>query len=128
MDRNILQHFSTYEGLDLSIHDEPEEIVPDKMISEFDNLINEIFSIDPVSGLPRGDIQYYLSKDGNPEVKAWLERNLLMPRASSSGSSLEGVTDDLIYEMNPQSGESFEDYVARIDGIRNEAIGNVNVE
>ena len=45
-----------------------------------------------------------------------------MPRASSSGSSLEGVTDDLIHEMNPQSGESFEDYVARIDGIRNEAL------
>lgn len=128
MDKNILQYFSTYKGLDLSVHDEPVEIIPDKMISEFDNLINEIFSIDPVSGLPRGDIQYYLSKDGNPEVKAWLERNLLMPRAVSSGSSMEGVTDDLIHEMNPQSGESFEDYVARIDGIRNEAVENANSE
>ena len=33
-----------------------KKLFPDKMISEFDNLINEIFSIDPVSGLPRGDI------------------------------------------------------------------------
>lgn len=91
--------------------------------SQLKKVLDEIFSIDPVSGLPRGDIQYFLSKDGNPEVKAWLETNLLQPRRSVS-SNPDGVTDDMIAEFAPKSGESRSDYAARLVSLRDEAIKN----
>lgn len=126
MKKELAKYFAQYSGLDLSI--EPDVIVEvvDTVRTDLDFVLDEIFAPDPVSGLPRGDIQYYLSSDGNPEVKAWLERNLLAPRAKSVGSSIEGVTDDLIHEMNRGSDESFEDYVSRLGSIRDEALNNSN--
>lgn len=100
-----------------------------RLIKRFDfldenlkNILDEIFSVDERTGLPKGDIQYYLSADGNPQVKEWLELNLLQPRAVAKGSSLEGVTDDLIAEMTKGKNESVEDYVARLASIRDEVL------
>ena len=51
--------------------------------SQLDEILKDIFSVDPESGLPRGDLAYYLSPDGNPTVKAWLENNLLKPHPTA---------------------------------------------
>lgn len=96
----------------------------DKIEGSLDMILKEIFSVDDVSGLPRGDIQYFLSKDGNPQVKAWLETNLLQPRRSVS-SNPDGVTDELIAEFARQPYESGLDYAQRIAGIRDEALRNL---
>ena len=66
---------------------------------------------------PRGDIQYWMSSEGNPQIKQWLENNLLKPRAKQSGSSIEGVTDDMIVEMSRKSGESPEAYASRLASV-----------
>lgn len=126
MKKSLAKKFAQCEHMDLSI-----KVVIDVPKFEYDDsqlkqVLDEIFAVDPVSGFPRGDIQYFLSKDGNPQVKAWLESNLLQPRAVSSGSSVEGVTDDMIAEFSRQPGESTASYAARLASIRDEAMNNAN--
>lgn len=124
MKKDLWKYLSLFNGI-INPHPEvPEEVEPDSVSSELDNIINEIFSVDPKTGLPKGDLQYYMSADGNPEVKAWLEENLLKPRSVASKSSMEDVTDDLIAEMTRNVDESSDDYVARLASIRDEAIIN----
>lgn len=98
---------------------EPPEMELDE--SQLKAVLDEIFSVDPVSGFPKGDIQYYLSSEGNPQVKQWLENNLLKPRMASS-SNPEGVTDDMIAEFARKPDESYYSYASRLASIRDEAM------
>lgn len=118
MDRNLASWFSVYSNLDLSYdgRDQHVDPVPKPDISELKQVLDEIFSVDPVTGFPKGDIQYYLSADGNPMVKQWLETHLLKPR-QSPGQSLQGVTDDMRVEFSRGKGESIEDYQARLTSL-----------
>lgn len=127
MDRKLACRFPHYKPLNL----DPEsnsyvfrKVADSVQESQLQEIFNEIFAVDPVSGLPKGDLQYYLSKDGNPMVKQWLENNLLAPRAKQSGSSVEGVSDDLINEMSRIDGETTEDYRTRLQSIFDEAKSN----
>ena len=96
---------------------DPEPEVDDTMLK---NILDEIFTVDEVSGFPKGDIQYYMSSAGNPVVKSWLENNILKPRMTS-GSSVEGLTDDLIVECSRIDGESVSDYQKRLTSIYDSA-------
>ena len=120
MNKSEYIKFSQYVGLDNDPCLIPDP-VPVKSDSDFDRILNEIFSVDPVSGLPMSDIQYYLSPNGNPQVREWLMNNLLKPRAASSGQSLDGVTDDMIHEFSRGVNESLDDYASRLSNIRDEA-------
>ena len=88
---DALINFRENKDLDFNVVNDvvDPEFVPTE--SELNNILKEIFSVDPVIGLPVGDLAYYLSPNGNPQVKEWLETNLLKPRAASVGSSIEGV-------------------------------------
>lgn len=99
------------------------EFVPS--VSQLDEILMDIFSVDPESGLPRGDLAYYLSPDGNPTVKAWLENNLLKPRAKRVGTSIEGVTDDMLNEYSRGSNESVSDYAARLRSLYDSASSEI---
>ena len=90
MDKKFAKYFECYKDLDLSEEGRnvPVDPKPVSDTSELQNVLDEIFSVDPVTGFPKGDIQYYLSADGNPMVKQWLETHLLKPR-QSSGQSLQ---------------------------------------
>lgn len=126
MRRIVLQKSSLFDGLDKSLtYDVPVSDYVEEN-NDLQSVLNEIFSVDPVSGFPKGDIQYYLCKDGNPQVKAWLETNLLSPRSKLSGTSIDGVTDDLIAEMSRQPGETSIAYASRLHSILNQAKANVN--
>lgn len=128
MKRELAKFFACFANIDTTRI--PDLDVPeiDVSKSDLDLVLDEIFKPDPVSGLPKGDLAYYLSPDGNPNIKAWLENNLLQPRAVRFGSTIDGVTDDMIHEMQRQDGESVEDYISRLDGIRSEVVQNVNDE
>lgn len=93
---------------------------PSWIESNLKSMLDEIFSVDPVSGFPKGDIQYYLSSEGNPQIKQWLENNLLRPRMSGS-QTLEGVTDDIRAEFSRKSGESVDDYQSRLMSLYDSA-------
>ena len=93
-------------------------IIPDEPFvddnSEIANVIKEIFEVDDRTGLPQGDIAYYLSPDGNPQIKDWLLNNLMRSRGVSVGSSIDDVTDDMLEEFSRQPNESLGDYRKRI--------------
>lgn len=113
--------YAVYKGLD-----DVGQNIPDSPLPEFDDtplglMLKEIFQVDPISGFPRGDIQYYLSSDGNPQIKQWLENNLLKPRMILTGSSIDGVTDDMIAEFSPMKGESVDSYRSRLMSIYDDA-------
>ena len=93
--------------------------------SQLDEILKDIFSVDPESGLPRGDLAYYLSPDGNPTVKAWLENNLLKPRAARVGTSIDGVTDDMLNEYSRRKDESVADYAERLRSIYDSATAEI---
>lgn len=124
MKRNI-SNMSMFQGCDFlkscSVVD-PDYVITD---SEMDRIFKEIFSVDEKSGLPKGDLAYFLSPDGNPQVKAWLENNLLKPRAVSTGTTLEGVTDDMLAEFARGSNESPEDYATRLKGIYDKSVADI---
>ena len=84
MDKKLWKLFAVYQGIqqqDTNGSEPDPEYKPSE--SNLDDIIREIFSVDPISGFPKGDIQYYLSKDGNPDVKRWIENNLLTPRVDT---------------------------------------------
>lgn len=121
MKRNNFKGLAHFDGIDFDSR--CEVIVPDYEVieSQLEGVLSEIFSVDPITGLPKGDIAYFLSKDGNPQVKAWLETNLLSPRARQTGTSIEGVTDDFIAEYARNDGENVMDYASRLRGYYDSA-------
>ena len=127
MNKDLALHFAQYAGLCKDVdYDEPEQIDSENtlMTSQMKEVLDEIFSVDPVTGNPRGDIQYFMSKDGNPQVKAWLETNLLAPRRSNSGYDGKQLDDDIIAEFSRNDGESIKDYSSRLASLRDEAMKN----
>lgn len=127
MDRKLAKRFPQYKYLNLDeekmsyVMNQIEDVKHD---SELDAVLKEIFSVDEVSGFPKGDIQYFLSKDGNPQVKAWLEANLLSPRAKEQGVDESVISDDLLVEMSRRDGETTDDYRSRLMSIYDEAKAN----
>lgn len=122
--KSILK-LACYQGIDINVgNNKPKDPEYEYSETQLQSVLNEIFSVDPVSGLPKGDIQYYLSSDGNPVVKQWLENNLLKPRAVDSCSSIEEVSDDMLVEFSRKSDESISAYQERLmslyDGARAE--------
>ena len=116
MNKELAKYKSEYQGIDIHYENKPKDPEYKKDDSELQVILDEIFSVDPVTGFPRGDIAYYLSKDGNPQVKQWLEINLLKPRTTGNQTPKD-VTDDMIIEMSRQRGESIEDYQTRLMSI-----------
>lgn len=117
MKKELAKYLSAFQGVDFGYSNKPLD--PDYEVdeSQLKKVLDEIFSVDPVSGFPKGDIHYYMSTNGNPQVKQWLENNLLKPRMKNTGSSLQDVTDDMIVEMSRYQGETIDDYSSRLMSI-----------
>ena len=125
MKRSVLKNLAQYEYCDKTAYYFEPVLKYQFNDNDLDAVLKEVFSVDPVSGFPKGDIQYWLSKDGNPMVKDWLMNNLLAPRAKLTGSSIEGVSDELIAEMSHRDGESLSAYQSRLISIYDEARNNL---
>ena len=123
MDRSIAKEFACYAKLDLSDagRNFPVDPKPELVDSQLKRVLDEIFSVDLISGFPKGDVQYYMSADGNPQVKQWLENNLLKPRMSGN-QSMEGLTDDMIVEFSRKADESVSDYQFRLTSLYDSAL------
>ena len=116
MKKELAKYLAIAQGLDLSYHCGPTSlpVVDGVHKNDVDNILSEIFAPDPITGAPKGDIAYYLSPDGNPMIKQWLETHLLAPRGviSSNGQ----YDDDTIAEYSRNADESVDSYRERIIG------------
>ena len=124
MDKSCYKRMSMYQGIswnEPSYVEVPDYVMPD---DELYRVLQEIFSVDERTGLPKGDLAYYLSPDGNPVVKQWLENNLLKPRAAR-GENPADLTDDLIAEYHRGADESVSDYQERLMGYYDSALAEI---
>lgn len=115
-DWNIVKNFAAAQGLEFQLTNFPKDPEIEFDASPLKAILDEIFAVDEVTGLPKGDIQYYMSSEGNPQVKQWLENNILKPRMTSN-TSLEGLTDDMISEFAQRKDESLDSYRERLTSI-----------
>lgn len=100
---------------------EPEQPEINKDVQ---SLLNYIFGVDPNSGLPVGDLAIYLGKKCNPQVRDFIERNLMLENAQSSASFnmptdvvnkfRSVINDDDIAFFSRNHGESREEYSDRL--------------
>lgn len=120
MNKNLFSKFACFIGLtnEVVFRDAPEYVPDDSQIM---TVLKEIFAVDPATGLPRGDIAYYLSPDGNPTVKTWLMNNLMRPKFDIKARN-EDLTDDQIAEFSRGADESIDSYASRLAGYRDAAI------
>lgn len=78
-------------------------------------LLKVIYSVDS-SGLPCGDLKYYLSPKANSEVKKWILDNLMFDTSSAQNVKLpDGLDSDTAFALQRCSGESVEQYADRIN-------------
>lgn len=80
-------------------------------------LLSQVFAVDPMTGLPRGDIAQFLSDKTNPEVKDFIQNTLMKKVDTQTVPFDERITDDDIFDSMPYQGEKRDDYVDRIKGM-----------
>lgn len=120
MDKCLACKFAVFAGLNLVVTElnsrpkDPDYVAPD---SELDMVLREIFTVDPDTGAPKGDITYFMSGNGNPMVKQWIQQNLFSSMRSSGGYDPKTTDDDLIVEMSRQDGETVSAYSSRLLGL-----------
>ena len=85
-------------------------------------LLDYIFGLDPNTKLPTGDLSVYLGDKANPEIKAFIQSQLLID-STESGSShfptevtnqFKNISDDDIANFSRNHGESREEYGDRL--------------
>lgn len=102
---------------------------PEKVASETDALLDLIFGVDPVSGVPHNDLGYFLNDKSNVEIRNFIQQNLLQDRGGDTPSSLpDSITnqfksvigDDDIAKYSRNDGETSEAYAMRLRGYFDE--------
>lgn len=120
-DWDYIKNFAACQGLEFQPTNFPKDPEIEFDDSPLKQILDEIFCVDEFSGFPRGSIAYYLSSEGNPQVKQWLENNLLKPRMNGK-TTMEGLTDDMIAEFAQQKDESLDSYRERLTSIYDSAL------
>lgn len=86
-------------------------------------LLDLIFTRNKQTGIPEGDLALYTNDKANPEVRRFIEMNLMTPVNSSDGLDLSteqvnhlrsSISDDDIARFTRSRDESKEEYAERI--------------
>lgn len=76
-------------------------------------LLNLIFSIDPTTRLPYGDVQQYMSENVSPQIRDYIRQQFLQPN-NGGVINTNGLSDDDISELSRRSGEDSYAYRERM--------------
>lgn len=107
---------------DLAVNDYPDYPIDETALmvepdaSSEQNLFDMVFSVDPITKLPSGDLAMLLSKNTHPDVKAFITTQLMNPtnvQAEASGK-FSVLSDDDIVALSRDSNESLESYRYRV--------------
>lgn len=97
----------------------------DDVRPQFEELLDLIYSIDPRTGMPKGDLAVFMNGEANPEIRDFIQKNLLMEMPTVEGSGLvmsdslrnsftKNITDDDIAEFSRNANETSEEYAKRL--------------
>lgn len=75
-------------------------------------LFDTIFSKNPRTGLPSSDITAFMTDKVSPEIKDFIQKELLKPSQRVGASS--DLSDDDLVRFSRQSGESVSAYKSRL--------------
>lgn len=78
------------------------------------NVLDEIFKVDPATGLPCNAQQVFLSPDTNPLIKDFIASVLKGTEKPVLDSTFADLPDDVVSELTINYGETRVDYVNRV--------------
>lgn len=124
MDRSAYKGFSNYKCL-IPIHGDdgvlpqgayfPERVAE---IGDSDSLLQLIFSFDPVTNSPTGDLGQFLNENVDAGVREYVKNNLLMDTSSANvPPAPDSLSDMEVFQYARQDGESREDYAGRMASV-----------
>ena len=82
------------------------------IVDQREVLFDTIFTIDPRTGLPSSDLTAFMTNKVSPEIKDFIQQELLKPMPTDGGSS--DLTDDELVMFTRQRGESVSAYKSRL--------------
>lgn len=91
----------------------------------YEELLDMIYSIDLRTGMPKGDLAVFMNGDANPEIRDFIQQNIMMEMPTSGGQGLvmndalrnsftKNITDDDIAEFSRNANETSDEYAKRI--------------
>lgn len=117
-----LRRFTEYQNINEVINNRPPLTAERfSIVSQSDVHLQElIFAPDPITGIPRSDLAFIMSKDASPEVAMYIRDTLMKPTQSTS------VTTDADFALDSVKSryESVEEYATRIRDILDSDIPN----
>lgn len=95
----------------------------ERQVKPEDSLISIIYSPDPISGLPTGDLNFWVSDKVNPQIKDFILSRLMQDTSSAVNAKLpDGISDADAFALSRHSGESVSQYVERLNGEINRTL------
>jgi len=123
--KNISHGFSHLRGLDsVEFMPYPKVDVPvPEVKSPGEDILDQIYSIDPLLNVPNGTIYQYLSDKTSVEVRDFIEKNILvdLPKTSvevpdNMREALYDLDSEFIAKTSRNRFETNEDYESRVHG------------
>ena len=97
---------------------EPKINAPGKVVKEQANeqLFDQIFSVNPKTLLPDGDIAVFMSENTSPEVRNYISQMLMNPLPDDSSALPSGydIDEDTLVGLTRRGSESINDYRSRV--------------
>lgn len=103
----------------LHLVDHSEDLIIESEVAKKDNssaddvLLKVIYALDPVTFLPTGDLQVFMSEDASPEVRDYIQRNLMAATGTKPTDS--GLSVDEMHALSRHAGESRDAYISRMN-------------
>lgn len=86
----------------------------DTKVSSDTSLLSAIYSLDPITNAPTGDIACYVSDKTSPDVKRFILDNLMRDVSSDAMPAVSGLSDDEILTYQRGRDESRDAYAIRL--------------
>lgn len=87
-----------------------------------ENLFNQIYSVNPLTNLPQGDIAVFMNQNTSPQVRDFIVNELMRPDGSDKATSFDGLSDDELYSLSRQHGEDIQAYKLRMFNVIRQSV------
>lgn len=91
-------------------------------------ILQAIYSLDPVTRLPTGDVMCFLSSKTSPEVKQFIMDNLMVDVTSQQLPPIpDGLDDDTAFALQRQPDENVDSYRDRVSSFMEQQVNICNM-